>query len=61
MHEYVEYQLDVENGQIVGCRFFGEGKQTDPLPDLKVYKWSGSIPDRWLQRLEKRLKLIFGR
>lgn len=59
-HDYVEYQLDVENGVIVGCSFFGEGKQIEPLDGLKVYVPAGqdfSLHfDRWLERIERRLK-----
>ena len=45
-HEYVEYQLQVKNGRIVSCEFFGEGKQVDPMTGVKVYKPAGeNIPD----------------
>lgn len=56
-YDFVEYELDVENGAIVGCRVFGEGKQAEPLDGVKVYKPSGqNIPDWWLERFERRLK-----
>ena len=64
-HDYVEYQLDVENGVITGCRLFGEGKQTEPLEGVKLYKPVGQPPninfDRWLERAERRLKLNLGK
>lgn len=55
-HEYVEYQLQVKNGRIVSCEFFGEGKQVDPMTGVKVYKPAGeNIPDWFLKRVERRL------
>lgn len=64
-HDYIEYQLDVENGVITGCRLFGEGTQTEPLDGIKIYKPTGQPVnlnfDRWLERVERRLKLAFGR
>ena len=64
-NDFVEYQIDVENGVITGCRFFGEGKQAEPLDGIKIYKPTGQPPnflfDRWLERAEKRLKLFFRR
>lgn len=61
-HDYIEYQLDVENGVIAGCRPFGEGKQSEPLTGVKVYKPAGeNIPDWWLERLERRLNLTLKR
>jgi hypothetical protein len=30
-HEYVEFLLDVKDGQIVSCEYFGEGRQVEPL------------------------------
>jgi hypothetical protein len=29
--EYVEYLLDVKDGQIVSCEYYGEGRQVEPL------------------------------
>jgi hypothetical protein len=30
-HEYVEFLLDVKDGKIVSCEYFGEGRQVEPL------------------------------
>ena len=61
-HEYVEYQLRVENGRIVGCEFFGEGKQVEPLAGVKVYKPAGeNAPDWFLKRVERRLIRAFSK
>lgn len=55
-HDYIEYQLTVENGEIVSCRPFSEGKQIDPLPGVKVYKPAGEkVPDWYVKRVERRL------
>lgn len=62
-HEYVEYQIDLDNGVVTDCRFFGKGKQTEPLDEIKIYKPADQPPnihfDRWLERYGKRLKMIF--
>ena len=62
-HDFVEYEVDVENGVITGCRFFGEGKQVEPLDGIKIYKPTGQPAnlyfDRWLERAEIRLKRAF--
>lgn len=56
-HDYVEYELDVENGQVTGCRFFGEGKQVDPLDGVKVYVPAGEVAyPSFFERIERRLK-----
>ena len=56
-YDFVEYEIDVENGAIVDCRAFGEGKQADPLDEIKVYKPSGqNIPDWWVERLERHIR-----
>lgn len=64
-NDFVEYQLDIEGGEIVACRYFGEGKQAEPLDGLKVYVPTGQPIDhrsfRWIERLERRLKLSFSR
>lgn len=64
-HDFIEYELDFKDGEIVACRYFGEGKQADPLDGLKVYVPTGQPMDhrlfRWVERFERRLKLTFGR
>lgn len=57
-HEYVEYMLDVKDGQIVGCKFFGEGRQVEPLTEPVLFKPldGNPLPREW-QRIERRIKL----
>jgi hypothetical protein len=30
-HEYVEFLLEIRDGQIVSCEYFGSGRQVEPL------------------------------
>ena len=56
-HDYVEYEIDVDHGVVTGCRFFGEGKQVEPLDGVKVYVPAGGIVwPRFFERIERRLK-----
>ena len=61
-HEYVEYMLDVKDGQVVGCEFFGEGRQVEPLTEPMLLKLleGDSFPRGW-RRIERRIKLAFGK
>lgn len=57
-HEYVEYQIDVENGQIVACTLFGEGRQVEPLTKPVAYMPVAGAP--WppgLERVARQLTL----
>ena len=58
--DYVEYLLDVKDGQIVGCEFSGEGRQVEPLTEPKLFVPVGSVVYlRWLERIERRVKMAF--
>jgi hypothetical protein len=43
-HDYVEYLLDVKDGQVVACEFFGEGRQVEPLTGVVVLMPINSNP-----------------
>jgi hypothetical protein len=61
-HEYVEYQIDVENGEVVACRFFGEGRQVDPLTEPVAYMpVAGALRPPGIERIARRITLALGR
>lgn len=60
--EYVEYQFDVENGQVVACRLFGEGRQAEPLTGPVAYLPVAGMPwPRGIERIARRLTLAFSK
>jgi hypothetical protein len=61
-HEYVEYQIDIEAGEVVGCRLFGEGRQSEPLTKPVVYMPITGVP--WppgLERIARRVERAFSK
>lgn len=64
-HDFVEYELEFKDGVIVGCNYFGEGGQVEPLDGLKVYVPTGQPVDhrsfRWIEHVERRLKIALSR
>lgn len=55
--DYVEYMLDVKDGQVIGCEYHGEGQQVEPLTESVVYV---PVPDitypRGFRLVERRIK-----
>lgn len=64
-HEYVDLMLEFKDGKIVGCEFYGEGRQAEPITGLQFFKPIGSVETaewpRHIERIARRLKLAFGR
>jgi hypothetical protein len=56
-HEYVDLMLDVKDGQIVSCEFYGEGRQVEPLTGPVLFKPLGGdeFPRGW-KRIEHQIK-----
>lgn len=56
-HEYVELQLTAEDGRIVACEFFGEGRQVEPLTEPVVYIPATDAPRemRGFENLRRRV------
>ena len=44
-HEFVELLLTVENGEVVACEHFSEGKQVEPLTEPMIMKVMGGSAD----------------
>jgi hypothetical protein len=60
--EYVEYQFDVENGQIGACRFFGEGRQVEPLTEPVAYlPVAGMAWPPGLERIARRVTMALSK
>ena len=61
-HEYVDLMLDVKDGQIVSCEFYGEGRQVKPLTEPVLFRLldGEQFPRGW-KRLERRIKNAFRR
>lgn len=61
-HDYVEYMLDVKDGQIIGCEVHGEGRQIEPLTEPVLFVPVGEIMyPRWFKRIQHRVKMALGR
>jgi hypothetical protein len=61
-YEYVEYQIDVENGQVVACKLFGEGRQAEPLTKPVAYMPVAGMPwPRGLEHIARRVTLAFAK
>lgn len=60
--DYVEYMLDIKDGQVVGCEFHGEGRQVEPLTEPVVFVPAGEISyPHWFARVQRRIKLALSR
>lgn len=57
-HEYIELMLDVKNGEIVSCEFFGEGRQVEPLTEPVILKPLDCDGRGW-KRIERRIRQLF--
>ena len=56
-HEYVEYVLELKDGQVVSAEFAGEGRQVEPLTKPILLMPVGNLPwPRWLESLERRIQ-----
>jgi hypothetical protein len=61
-HEYVELMLDIEDGQVIGCEFYGEGRQAEPLTEPAFFMpVAGVVWPRGMARIARRVKLALGR
>lgn len=61
-HEYVELMLDVKDGEIVGCEFFGEGRQVAPITEPVLLRplQGDAFPRGW-ERIGRRVKRALAR
>lgn len=60
--EYVEYMLEVKDGQVVGCELYGEGRQSEPLTDPAFFMpVSGVVWPRGMERVARRVGLVLRR
>lgn len=61
-HEYVEYQFDIENGEVVACKFFGEGRQVEPLTEpIASIPVAGMPWPPGLERIARRVTRALGK
>lgn len=59
-HEYVELLLDVKDGEVVSCEYFGEGRQAVPLTKPILLKQvEGDVWPRGYARLERLIQRAF--
>lgn len=49
-HEYVDLMLDIKDGKVVSCEFYGEGRQVEPLTEPMLFKPLGG--ESWPRHLE---------
>lgn len=60
--EYVDLMLDIKDGQVVGCEFYGEGRQAEPLTEPQLFMPVASVAwPRGMERIARRVKLALGR
>lgn len=59
-HEYVEYEMEFLNGEVVSCQYFGEGRQTTPIIEPVILKpITGDVWPRGLTRIERMIRRGF--
>lgn len=56
-HEYVDLMLEIKDGQVVGCEYYGEGRQAEPLTEPIFFTPGTDTWTRGLERVARRIKL----
>ena len=57
-HEYVDLMIEVKNGQVVGCEFYGEGRAAEPVTEPLFFRPGASdVWTRGLEHVARRMKL----
>jgi len=60
--EYVDLMIEFKDGKVVGCEFYGEGRQAEPLTEPQFFMpIAGVVWPRGLDRIARRIKLALGR